>query len=144
MARKRSGSRKAEKECALPHRNQGLGQRIVSANVWCAARICAYLRGWAVGQNWIVRAGSLAACAIAFLPIFALEAVAAQGAGAPVKAVKPPAAVVSAGAAKTAEQDPQVTSSVERGEVDPGCLRARKRLWVEGEGWVVRRVTTCF
>ena len=26
---------------------------------------------------------------------------------------------------------------------DAGCYRARKRLWVEGEGWIVRRVTTC-
>jgi len=23
------------------------------------------------------------------------------------------------------------------------CSRARRRLWVEGEGWIVRRVTTC-
>jgi hypothetical protein len=23
------------------------------------------------------------------------------------------------------------------------CLTARKKLWVEGEGWIVRRVTTC-
>lgn len=23
------------------------------------------------------------------------------------------------------------------------CSRSRKRLWVEGEGWVVRRITTC-
>ena len=26
---------------------------------------------------------------------------------------------------------------------EPGCHRARKRLWVDGEGWIVRRVTTC-
>ena len=24
-----------------------------------------------------------------------------------------------------------------------GCVRPRKRLWVEGEGWIVRRVTVC-
>lgn len=23
------------------------------------------------------------------------------------------------------------------------CNRARRRLWVEGEGWVVRRITVC-
>ena len=23
------------------------------------------------------------------------------------------------------------------------CLRSRKKLFVEGEGWIVRRVTTC-
>ncbi|MGY2049421.1 hypothetical protein [Methylobacterium sp. JK268] len=26
---------------------------------------------------------------------------------------------------------------------DAGCTTARKRLFVEGEGWIVRRVTTC-
>ncbi len=94
-----------------------------------------------MGQNWFIRAGSLAARSIVFLPFFLSGAFAAQGAGAPVKAPKPPS-VVAADLARTAGQDPQVTSSVE--EADPGCLRARKRLWVEGEGWVVRRVTTCF
>jgi hypothetical protein len=24
-----------------------------------------------------------------------------------------------------------------------GCLSSRKKLFVEGEGWIVRRVTTC-
>lgn len=23
------------------------------------------------------------------------------------------------------------------------CNKARRRLWIEGEGWVVRRITTC-
>ncbi|KAB1075801.1 hypothetical protein F6X51_03040 [Methylobacterium planeticum] len=23
------------------------------------------------------------------------------------------------------------------------CSRTRRRLWVEGEGWIVRRITTC-
>lgn len=30
------------------------------------------------------------------------------------------------------------------GEDESGtCSRIRRRLWVEGEGWIVRRVTTC-
>jgi hypothetical protein len=64
------------------------------------------------------------------------------------------AAGSSARATKTASQalaatapadvrDPQTTSSLAAAE-DEKCQRARKRLWVEGEGWVVRRVTTCF
>jgi hypothetical protein len=40
-------------------------------------------------------------------------------------------------------KDPQTTSSVSS-VADDKCLRSRKRLWVEGEGWVVRRVATCF
>ncbi len=39
----------------------------------------------------------------------------------------------------------EVTGSLAKGpsDEDPGCFRARKRLWVDGEGWIVRRVTTC-
>ncbi|GJE58049.1 hypothetical protein [Methylobacterium trifolii] len=36
------------------------------------------------------------------------------------------------------------TVAATEGEDDSGsCSRSRKRLWVEGEGWVVRRITTC-
>ena len=42
-------------------------------------------------------------------------------------------------------KEPEMTSSVgASAEAQPDCLRSRKRLWVEGEGWVVRRVATCF
>lgn len=48
---------------------------------------------------------------------------------------------------KSAEvvQDPLETSSFANAtpEDDASCLTARKKLWVEGEGWIVRRVTTC-
>jgi len=46
---------------------------------------------------------------------------------------------------KVAEASPQQVhpiSAVER-EDDATCSRARRRLWIEGEGWVVRRITTC-
>ena len=44
---------------------------------------------------------------------------------------------------KVAEANPQVhAASVERDD-DATCSRARRRLWIEGEGWVVRRITTC-
>lgn len=39
---------------------------------------------------------------------------------------------------------PGVTSSIDGRNKGPACERNRKRLWVEGEGWVVRRVTTCY
>jgi hypothetical protein len=44
-----------------------------------------------------------------------------------------------------AAQDPETTGSIgteQNGDVN--CNRSRKRLWVEGEGWIVRRVTTCY
>jgi len=44
-----------------------------------------------------------------------------------------------------AAQDPETTSSIQTSEAeDVNCNRSRKRLWVEGEGWIVRRVTTCY
>jgi hypothetical protein len=35
------------------------------------------------------------------------------------------------------------TGSVDKDTDAAGCLRSRKKLFVEGEGWIVRRVTTC-
>lgn len=47
-------------------------------------------------------------------------------------------------AAIAAKRDPQYTSATGTGAAtDEGCLRQRKRLWVEGEGWLVRKVTVC-
>jgi hypothetical protein len=41
--------------------------------------------------------------------------------------------------------DAGVGSSVEVPEEQPHfCKLGRKKLWVEGEGWLVRRVRTCF
>ena len=34
------------------------------------------------------------------------------------------------------------TAAIERTD-DSACSRARRRLWIEGEGWIVRRITTC-
>lgn len=61
-------------------------------------------------------------------------------------------AVVAAPAVPT-ERTVQATGSVTQAAAaqavpteaaDPtGCNRARRRLWVEGEGWIVRRITTC-
>ncbi|MBE7200530.1 MAG: hypothetical protein INR70_22385 [Parafilimonas terrae] len=45
---------------------------------------------------------------------------------------------------KVADAGPQVhaASSADRDD-EASCSRARRRLWIEGEGWVVRRITTC-
>jgi hypothetical protein len=46
---------------------------------------------------------------------------------------------------KLAQAEPATTSSLGKGAADeqPVCDRPRRRLWVEGEGWVVRRVSAC-
>lgn len=44
---------------------------------------------------------------------------------------------------KMAEANPQVHSAAVERDDDATCSRARRRLWIEGEGWVVRRITTC-
>jgi hypothetical protein len=55
------------------------------------------------------------------------------------------AAVAPAATTKLAEADPATTSSLAKTAIDeePACSRPRRRLWVEGEGWVVRRVSAC-
>jgi hypothetical protein len=45
---------------------------------------------------------------------------------------------------KLAEAEPAATGSLAKGaEEEQVCNRPRRRLWVEGEGWVVRRVSAC-
>jgi hypothetical protein len=44
---------------------------------------------------------------------------------------------------KVAEASPQVHPAAVERDDDVTCSRARRRLWIEGEGWVVRRITTC-
>jgi hypothetical protein len=46
---------------------------------------------------------------------------------------------------KVAQAEPVTTSSIATTASDdqPACDRPRRRLWIEGEGWVVRRVSTC-
>jgi hypothetical protein len=42
-------------------------------------------------------------------------------------------------------RDVETTSSVQRSTgSDAYCDVSRKRMFVEGEGWIVRRVTTCY
>ena len=42
-------------------------------------------------------------------------------------------------------REPEITGSVEKPPaVEANCNQSRRRLWVESEGWIVRRVTTCY
>ncbi|MGV7031435.1 hypothetical protein [Methylobacterium symbioticum] len=45
--------------------------------------------------------------------------------------------------AKVAEATSTVRPVAAEPEEEANCSRSRKRLWIEGEGWVVRRITTC-
>ncbi|WP_375464073.1 hypothetical protein [uncultured Methylobacterium sp.] len=57
----------------------------------------------------------------------------------------PAASAATEGVTKVAEVGATVRpASVTDGEDEAGtCSRIRRRLWVQGEGWIVRRVTTC-
>jgi hypothetical protein len=70
----------------------------------------------------------------------------AAGVASAVLLLAPLAAQAAAGPSETkvADAGSQVhpAAAVER-EDDTTCSRARRRLWIEGEGWVVRRITTC-
>jgi hypothetical protein len=48
-------------------------------------------------------------------------------------------------AVSPAAKEPDITGSVEKApNLEPTCSQSRRRLWVEAEGWIVRRVTTCY
>ncbi|WP_082494307.1 hypothetical protein [Methylobacterium sp. Leaf108] len=77
---------------------------------------------------------SLAALAAGVAMAFALAGV--QPATAASEAVTTKVAQVSSA-------DTQPALSPDTGDDAANCSRARRRLWVDGEGWIVRRVTTC-
>ncbi|MCG7391351.1 hypothetical protein MHY87_00320 [Microvirga sp. ACRRW] len=53
-------------------------------------------------------------------------------------------AVKSTGTA-VASKDVEETGSIKVQDADTGtCSKSRKRLFVEGEGWIVRKLTTCY
>jgi len=45
--------------------------------------------------------------------------------------------------AAISETQAQPALAVEPADDMTNCNRARRRLWVDGEGWIVRRITTC-
>lgn len=77
----------------------------------------------------------VAACAAAGLLLGGYGASAAEQG----KARKSTAGVV----AETVEVTGGVTGMPANTEPEAACTKVRRRLWVEGEGWVVRRVGQC-
>lgn len=45
---------------------------------------------------------------------------------------------------EVAVKDPEATGSIQASDDGLTCSQSRKRLFVEGEGWIVRKVTTCY
>jgi hypothetical protein len=82
-----------------------------------------------------------AACAALFLTFASVSPVDAAK-----RQVPPPKAPTAYASTKAplAVNDVSTTSSIAPPAADANCTKSRKRLWVEDEGWVVRRVTTCF
>jgi len=82
------------------------------------------------------------------LPLLALLAVAAGPilGGVPIQAAAAPAVDKAPAKAQVRPpaRDVATTASASTEEADDAnCTTARKRLWLDGEGWIVRRVTTC-
>lgn len=68
--------------------------------------------------------------------LLAAFAIVPPAGAAPASADRSPAKVADAG-----ETHPVAATETEEDPVN--CNRSRKRLWVEGEGWIVRKVTIC-
>ncbi len=74
--------------------------------------------------------------AVASLPAQAAPAASPEGQA--VSSIKDKVSTV-------ADKEPETTGSLQPSAAgDVACTRSRKRLFVEGEGWIVRRVTTCY
>ena len=87
------------------------------------------------------RPGAALASAILALATLFLAAGGAEAAAR--KAKEPKAAFTVLQEAKPAVQDPAATGSTGKDGSEESCFTARRKLWVDGEGWIVRRVTTC-
>ncbi|MXQ09919.1 hypothetical protein [Microvirga makkahensis] len=94
-------------------------------------------RNYLCGSNVAFVAFLAVAAGIAFAPLPAEAARLSREASA-AEALKDKGTAVAA-------QDVEETGSIKTDAVDTStCDRSRKRLFVEGEGWIVRRVTTCY
>ena len=90
------------------------------------------------------KAGLSAACSALLIGSAVLFVPMAPAQAAPQERSRAAADLKMAGS-KLAQAEPTTTSSVTKTASDeqPVCDRPRRRLWVEGEGWVVRRVSAC-
>jgi hypothetical protein len=97
-------------------------------------------RGGVVKTNFCMKAAGFTAGAVlfSFSVVFPADAAKAKQ-----PAAGTPTAYASSKAPVTVE-DPTSTSSIKPAAADASCQKSRKRLFVEGEGWLVRSVTTCF
>jgi hypothetical protein len=88
-----------------------------------------------------VFAGVVVGAGLLLAPAVAAPASGSKRTDRPVQAA--PTAYTST-KAPVSTDEPAATSSIATPQLDAGCQKSRRRLWVESEGWVVRRVTTCF
>ncbi len=90
------------------------------------------------GDRFIVLSALGIAAALTFASPSAQAASAVSGNVAAAKSLKDNGTAV-------AVKDVEETGAVQTdASAPPNCERSRKRLFVDGEGWIVRRVTTCY
>jgi hypothetical protein len=75
--------------------------------------------------------------AVLFIPLGAAQAASQK---------RPRPADLKMASSKLAQAEPATTSSLSKVQTDEqlACDRPRRRLWIEGEGWVVLRVAACY
>ena len=82
---------------------------------------------------------------VAVLSVLAGSGLTALPVQAAARAEQGAASVSGQSVTAVAAKDVETTSSIRSNSSDDArCDVARKRLFVEGEGWIVRRVTTCY
>ena len=90
------------------------------------------------------KAGLNAACSALLIGSAVLFVPLAPAQAAPKERTRAAADIKMAGS-KPTQAEPTTTSSIAKapGDEQSACDRPRRRLWIEGEGWVVRRVSAC-
>jgi hypothetical protein len=89
------------------------------------------------------RSGAGLACLTLLLGTCAALISAAPLQAAPIAPAKERVAKERVAKAEVAAASDETTASARDSQESAGCQRPRRKLWVDGEGWVIRRVTIC-
>jgi len=85
--------------------------------------------------RFVVSVGLAAGLMFAAMPCEAAHA---------VSSARPTPKAVQEKVATAASKDVEETGAIQSGSDMTSCSKSRQRLFVEGEGWIVRKVTTCY
>jgi hypothetical protein len=94
-------------------------------------------------KNIALLSGGMTLLVAASIAFAAPDGVPSTGSIATGIAGEPQIARAAPSRARIERSEPRGESTLVVATSDPSCARPRRKLWVEGEGWIVRRVAVC-